>query len=115
MANLPTETALIPFRATLSSAVDHLPVALSNKSVALKTRVSEMNMRRERQCKSYRTVVRPRLNTGPRARTSNITRDHFKIAMGLLSPESPIVLMPPANMATLPADAVELPKRATLS
>ena len=35
MANLPTETAPITSRATLSSAVDHLPVALSNTSVAL--------------------------------------------------------------------------------
>jgi hypothetical protein len=115
IANLPTETAPIELRATLSSAVDYLPVALSNTSVALKTRVSEMNMRRERQCESYRTVVRLRLSTSPRARTSNITHDHFKIAVGLLSPEVPTVLMPPANMAMLPADAVELPKRATLS
>jgi hypothetical protein len=37
MANLPTETAPIPFRATLSSAVDHFPVALSNTSVVFQT------------------------------------------------------------------------------
>jgi hypothetical protein len=35
MANLPTETAAEIARATLSSAVDHFPVALSNTSVAL--------------------------------------------------------------------------------
>jgi hypothetical protein len=35
MANDPTETAAEIVRATLSSAVDHLPIALSNTSVAL--------------------------------------------------------------------------------
>jgi hypothetical protein len=46
MANLPTETAPIELRATLSSAVDHLPVALSNTSVALKEASAETRIRK---------------------------------------------------------------------
>jgi hypothetical protein len=108
MANLPTETAPIPFRATLSSAVDHFPVALSNTSVALKLISSDMHMRRAGQ------ALRLELNTGPRAHQHSHA-NHLKIVVAFHSPESPILLLPPANMAMFPTDAVEAPKRATLS
>jgi hypothetical protein len=64
-----------------------------------------------RQTSKTVQALRLQLNTGPRAHT-HVTRASIALEFHL---KSPTLLLSPVNMAMLPTDAVEMPKRATLS